>query len=116
LIVDDEPSIREILSTTIESYQYRSITAGNSQQAIDLYTQHHTKIHAILLDYMMPGGNPSQTIAKFHAINPTVRAIVMSGLSAHEIAAKSHGETIKAFLAKPFSTQDLLDTLQSVLN
>jgi two-component system, cell cycle sensor histidine kinase and response regulator CckA len=116
LIVDDEPSIREILSTTIESYQYRSITAGNSQQAIDLYAQHHTKIHAILLDYMMPGSNPSQTIAKFQAINPTVRAIVMSGLSAHEIAAKSHGETIKAFLAKPFSTQDLLDTLQSVLN
>jgi two-component system, cell cycle sensor histidine kinase and response regulator CckA len=116
LIVDDEPSIREILSTTIESYQYRCITANNSQQAIDLYTQHHTEIQAILLDYMMPGGNPTQTIAQFHMINPHVQMIVMSGLSAHEIAAKNHGEKIKAFLSKPFSTQDLLDTLQSVIN
>ena len=116
LIVDDEPSIREILSTTIESYGYQSITASDSQQAIELYTQHHQEIHTILLDYMMPGGNPNHTIAQFHAIDPNVRAILMSGLSAHEIAAHSHGETIKAFLAKPFSTEDLLHTLKSVLN
>jgi two-component system, cell cycle sensor histidine kinase and response regulator CckA len=116
LIVDDEPSIREILGTTIESYQYRTISASNSQQAIDLYTQHHGEIRAILLDYMMPGGNPSDTIAQFHSIDPNVRAIVMSGLSAGEIEAHTQGETIKAFLAKPFSTQDLLHTLRTVLN
>ena len=115
LIVDDEPSIREILGTTIESYQYRTISASNSQQAIDLYTQHHGEIRAILLDYMMPGGDPSETIAQFHSIDPNVRTIVMSGLSAGEIETHTHG-TIKAFLAKPFSTQDLLQTLRNVLN
>jgi two-component system, cell cycle sensor histidine kinase and response regulator CckA len=116
LIVDDEPSIREILGTTIESYGYHSLTASNSKQAIELFTEHHHQIHTILLDYMMPGGNPSDTIAQFHSIDPTVRAIVMSGLCAHEIAEHHHGETIAAFLAKPFSTHDLLDTLHTVLN
>ena len=116
LIVDDEPSIREILGTTIESYQYRTICASNSQQAIELYTQHHNEIQAILLDYMMPGGNPTSTLAQFHSIDPNVRAIVMSGLSAGEISAHHHGETVKAFLAKPFSTEDLLHTLKTVLN
>ena len=115
LIVDDEPSIREILGTTHESYHYRSITASNSQQAIELYAQHHHEIHTILLDYMMPGGDPIDTIAQFHSIDPHVRAILMSGLSAHEIAAQNHGKTIKAFLPKPFSTQDLLHTLKTVL-
>jgi two-component system, cell cycle sensor histidine kinase and response regulator CckA len=116
LIVDDEPSIREILGTTIESYGYQSLTASSSQQAIELFTEHHHRIQTILLDYMMPGGDPSDTIAQFHSIDPTVRAIVMSGLCAHEIAEHHHGETIAAFLAKPFSTQDLLDTLHAVLN
>ncbi len=116
LIVDDEPSIREILGTTIESYEYRSITASSSQQAIELYSQHHQEIQVILLDYMMPGGDPRNTIAQFHSIDPHVRAIVMSGLSADEIEAQSHGGKIKAFLAKPFSTQDLLHTLKAVLN
>jgi two-component system, cell cycle sensor histidine kinase and response regulator CckA len=116
LIVDDEPSIREILGTTIESYGYQSLTASDSQQAIELFAQHHDRIQTILLDYMMPGGNPSDTIAKLHSIDPNVRAIVMSGLSAHEIADFHHGETITAFLAKPFSTHDLLHTLHAVLN
>jgi two-component system, cell cycle sensor histidine kinase and response regulator CckA len=112
LIVDDEPSIREILGTTIESYDYQSVTAHNSQQAIELYRQHHHEIQTILLDYMMPGGNPDHTIAQFHSIDPHVRVIVMSGLSAAEIAAESHGEPATSFLAKPFSTRDLLCALK----
>jgi CheY-like chemotaxis protein len=116
LIVDDEPSIREILGTTIESYGYHSLTASNSKQAIELFTEHHHQIQTILLDYMMPGGDPIDTIAQFHSINPTVRAIVMSGLCPQEIAEHHHGETVAAFLAKPFSTHDLLDTLHTVLN
>ena len=116
LIVDDEPSIREILGTTIESFNYQSITASNSQQAIDLYAQHHQKINTILLDYMMPGGNTSETISRFHSIDPDVRTIVMSGLSALEIAAKNNSEAIDYFLAKPFTTQDLLQALKATLN
>jgi two-component system, cell cycle sensor histidine kinase and response regulator CckA len=116
LIVDDEPSIREILGTTIEAYGYQSLTASNSQQAIELFTEHHHQIQTILLDYMMPGGDTSDTIAQFHSIDPTVCTIVMSGLSAHEIADLYHGETITAFLAKPFTTQNLLHTLHNVLN
>jgi two-component system, cell cycle sensor histidine kinase and response regulator CckA len=116
LIVDDEPSIREIVGTTIESYDYQSITASNSQQAIELYTAHHLEIHTILLDYMMPGGNPNTTISQLHSIDPNVQIIIMSGLSAHEIEAQNHGTAIKAFLAKPFSNQDLLHTLRAVLN
>ena len=116
LIVDDEPSIREIISTTIESYDYHSILASNSQQAIELYTEHHLEIKTILLDYAMPGGNPYQTIARLHSIYPNTHIIIMSGLSPAEIAAKNHGTSIDAFLAKPFSTQDLLRTLKAVLN
>ncbi len=116
LIVDDEPSIREILSTTIESYNYQSITANNSQQAIELYTQHHQQINTILLDYMMPDGDTNETISRFHSIDPDVRTIVMSGLSAVEITSANHGESIEHFLAKPFTTQDLLHAIKAALN
>ncbi|WP_373538460.1 ATP-binding protein [Chamaesiphon sp.] len=115
-IVDDEPAIRDTLATTLESYNYRSIAASNSEQAIELYARHHTEIQTILLDWMMPGSDPTDTIARFHAIDPNVRVILMSGLSVSEIAAQNYGATIKAFLSKPFSTQDLLQTIASVLN
>jgi two-component system, cell cycle sensor histidine kinase and response regulator CckA len=116
LIVDDEPSIREILSTTIESYGYQSVTASDSEQAIDLYTQHHEQIRTILLDYMMPGGNLDRTIDRLYAIDPNVRTIVMSGLSAAEIGDLQHSQIIRSFLAKPFTTQDLLAAIVDELN
>lgn len=116
LIVDDEPSIREILGTTIAAYDYHSITASDRQQAIALYAQHHQEIKTILLDYMMPGGDPTDTISQFQAIDPEVRIIIMSGLSALEIAATSNGEAVAHFLAKPFTTQDLLCALKAVGN
>lgn len=112
LIVDDEPSIREILSATIESYGYQSITASDSQQAIDLYTEHHHQIRTILLDYMMPGGNPELTISQLYAIDPHVRTIVMSGLSTTEIGDLH----VRSFLAKPFSTRDLLQAIAAEVN
>jgi two-component system, cell cycle sensor histidine kinase and response regulator CckA len=111
LIVDDEPSIREILSTTIESYGYQSITASDSQQAIELYTQHHQQINTILLDYMMPGGHPDRTISQLYAIDSHLRVVVMSGLSVTEISDLHHSQIGGSFLAKPFSTQDLLDAI-----
>ncbi len=114
LIVDDEPSIREILGTTIESYEYQTISASNSQQAIELYTEHHQSIRTILLDYMMPGGDTNTTIAQLHSIDPDVKIIIMSGLCAQEVARQSQGTAITAFLAKPFSTHDLLDALKLV--
>jgi two-component system, cell cycle sensor histidine kinase and response regulator CckA len=40
----------------------------------------------------------------------------MSGLSAHEINANNHGNSIESFLAKPFSTHDLLHALRIGLN
>ncbi len=115
LIVDDEPSIREILSTTIEAYHYQSITASNSQQAIELYTQRHQEIRIVLLDCLMPGSNLNDTIDALQAIDSNLRMIVMSGLSAHEIVDRDCDKP-QIFLAKPFSTQDLLYKLRSVLN
>ena len=51
----------------------------------------------------MPGGDPIETLSRFHSIDPDVRTIVMSGLSELEIVAKINDETIDYFLAKPFT-------------
>jgi PAS domain S-box-containing protein len=116
LIVDDEPSIREILSTTLEAYHYQTIAAEDEQHAIELYSQHHRNLLAVLLDYMMPASNPKTTIAELQRINPQVPIIVMSGLSAQEIDVYSQDLAVSAFLPKPFGTHDLLHTLKSAID
>jgi two-component system, cell cycle sensor histidine kinase and response regulator CckA len=40
LVIDDEIAISELLKTTLETYNYRVITANNGAEAIAIYAQH----------------------------------------------------------------------------
>jgi CheY-like chemotaxis protein len=51
-VVDDDPSVRGLLTRTLENEGYRVITAGNGVDALALARRH--KPQAITLDVMMP--------------------------------------------------------------
>ena len=52
LVVDDDPSVRDLLARTLENEGYRVISAANGVQALALAREH--KPQAITLDVMMP--------------------------------------------------------------
>jgi PAS domain S-box-containing protein len=115
LIVDDEANIREMLQITLESYNYRTIVANNGIEAIAAYTTHQDDIKAVVLDIMMPlmdGTSTIEALQQFNA-NRQVKIIACSGLVTSTSLRQMVG--VKAFLAKPFTAEDLLKTLDRVL-
>ncbi|MGH7998165.1 MAG: hypothetical protein ACREPR_01700, partial [Brasilonema sp.] len=56
------------------------------------------------------------TIRTLQKINPSVKIVVISGLSSNKRMAEMSGIGVKAFLSKPYTIQELLKTLHSVLN
>lgn len=117
LIVDDEAAIRETLTFTLKSYNYKTITASNGLEAIELYSRHRDEIAVVLLDLMMPSMDGSTAIFGLQKINPQVKIIAMSGLVSYEEIGYSYEiqTTVREFLSKPFSTDKLLVTLNKVL-
>jgi CheY-like chemotaxis protein len=111
LVVDDEVSVREIIKASLETYNYRTISASDGIEAIALYAQYQSAIQVILLDLMMPSLDSPSTIRALQRINPHVSIVVMSGLSANEPIENMSDVTVQAFLAKPFTSQELLQTL-----
>lgn len=111
LVVDDEVSVREITRASLESYNYRVIMASDGIEAIALYTQHLSEVCFILLDLMMPSLSGASTIRDLRRINSDVSIVVMSGLSANELVKNMSDVHVQAFLAKPFTSQELLQTL-----
>ena len=115
LVVDDETSIRSITSTTLESYNYRVLTACDGIEAISIYAEQKNEIDVVLLDLMMPSLD-SVTIARtLHRLNPHVRIIAMSGLATNEQMTKTlqaHG--VQTFISKPFTAEYLLQMLSKV--
>ncbi|MFB9326262.1 response regulator transcription factor [Paenibacillus aurantiacus] len=55
LIVDDDPSIVDILKDFLEYDQYRVVTANDAQEAWHVFR--NNEVQCIILDIMMPGQN-----------------------------------------------------------
>jgi two-component system, cell cycle sensor histidine kinase and response regulator CckA len=116
LVVDDEPSILEVTKATLETYNYQVLTANNGIEAIALYAQNQAAIELVIMDIMMPSMDGKTAIQILKTINPEAKIIAVSGLvSDPEIVAEING-SINAFVAKPYSNNDLLKAIDEVVN
>jgi len=116
LIIDDEPSIREITKTSLEAYNYKAITASDGIEAIALYAEYRDKISIVLTDMLMPSMDGITTIRTLHKINPNVKIIAISGLATSDKMNAAYDLGIKAFLSKPYTAKQLLETINTVKN
>lgn len=114
LIVDDETAIREITKLSLETYNYRVLTASDGVEALAIYAQYQKEIDLVLLDMMMPAMDGSLTIRTLQKINPSIKIIAISGLISNEKVAESSGNGVKAFLSKPCTAKELLKAIHSV--
>ncbi|MEB3217558.1 MAG: response regulator [Nostocales cyanobacterium 94392] len=114
LVVDDEDSIRDITKTSLESYNYKAITASDGIEAIALYAEHRDKISVVLTDIIMPAMDGLTTIRTLQKINPQVKIIAVSGLVSNDKVNAISDMGIKAFLSKPYTAKQLLQTIGNV--
>ncbi|MBE9210985.1 response regulator [Nostoc sp. LEGE 06077] len=114
LIVDDEAAIREITKTSLESYNYQAITASDGIEAIALYAEHRDEISLVLTDMVMPSMDGLTTIRTLQKINPEVKIIAISGLASSDKVNAVYDIGIKAFLSKPYTANQLLETINVI--
>jgi two-component system cell cycle sensor histidine kinase/response regulator CckA len=116
LVVDDEESVRQITGMTLETSGYRVLVASDGAEAVETYISHKDEIEAVLIDMMMPSMDGSATIRALMEINPQVKIIATSGLAESDRTVKATQLGAQAFLAKPFSTESLLVTLDELIS
>ncbi|MBF2008222.1 MAG: response regulator [Chlorogloeopsis fritschii C42_A2020_084] len=116
LVVDDEDSIRDITKTSLETYNYKAITASDGIEAIALYAEHRDEISVVLTDMLMPSMDGLTTIRTLKKINPNVKVIAVSGLASADKVNAANDIGVKAFLSKPYTAKQLLQTIGAVKN
>ena len=115
LVVDDEPSILEATKATLETYNYRVLTAKDGIEAITLYSDNQAKISVVLMDLMMPEMSGLVAMETLKKINPSVKLIANSGLTEKEQITAAEKIAIKGFIAKPYTAEILLRQLKKVI-
>ncbi|MBE9016378.1 PAS domain-containing protein, partial [Chroococcidiopsidales cyanobacterium LEGE 13417] len=115
LIVDDEAAVQQITQTSLEAYNYRTLIASDGIEAIALFVQHKQEISAVLMDMTMPLLDGLNAIRTLQRMAPQVKIIATSGLASNSQLAEAAGINVQAFLSKPYTLKELLDTLNRIL-
>jgi PAS domain S-box-containing protein len=115
LVVDDEESIRQVIRSALERFNYRILLARDGTEAVVLFAQHAHAIQCVITDIAMPYMDGETTIRALRRINPNIRFIIASGRGARLDAVTAAHLDIDAVLPKPFTTENLLQTLHRVL-
>jgi PAS domain S-box-containing protein len=115
LVVDDEPSIRELARTVLETFGYSVLTAGDGQQALEVFRRHAGQVRLALVDMMMPVLDGPATIHALRTLNPKLAVIAASGLDSPTPAGAA-SLTLQGYLRKPYSAHALLAAVRKVLD
>jgi two-component system cell cycle sensor histidine kinase/response regulator CckA len=115
LVVDDEEPILKITSNSLETHGYRVLTANDGIEAIALYAEYGEEISTVIVDMMMPSMDGPTTINLLQKMNPAVKIIAVSGLVSSNKVNLATNSGIKALLNKPYSTNELLETIREVV-
>ncbi len=114
LVVDDEPSVRQITQKTLEAFGYRVLVATDGADALAHYARRGDEISAVITDMMMPVKDGAATIRVLQKLNPSVRIIAASGL-----VNNGHGTSaslgVRHFLPKPYTADTLLTVIKQCL-
>ena len=115
LIVDDDPSTVELLTTILEPFGYEILTAKSGLEALKMLEEHDIDI--VLLDLMMPEMNGYEVCKRIKG-NKDTQMIPILVISAHS-GLDSNIEAIKAgaegFIAKPFNNQLVVAYVKSLI-
>ncbi len=106
LVVDDEPSQRDIASRMLKVLEYDPECVDSGESAV-AYLQEN-RVDMVLLDMMMdPGINGRQTYEHIIRIHPNQKAIIASGFSESEEVKMALQLGARRFIKKPYSIEQL---------
>lgn len=109
LIVEDDEAIKHLITTTLETQNYRFHTAGNGSQAIIEAVSHNPDI--VILDLGLPDIDGINIIKKIRSWS-TMPIIVVSARSMDQDKIEALDAGADDYLTKPFSVEELLARLR----
>lgn len=112
LIVDDDPDIRKVLKLLLGT-TYDVAEVENGASAVD-YIREHTETDLVLLDVMMPGMSGLETCNELRRYS-NAPVLFLTAKSAEEDRIGAYRSGGDDFLSKPFSHDELLAKVSSLL-
>ena len=118
LVVDDEQSIRIMLTHMLEQEGHEVIVAEDGEQGVNLYRDNLPDL--VISDLVMPNKNGIDMILELKKEHPELRMLAISGgggiTGAFDYLPTAKLVGANSILKKPFGIQDLREALDDILD
>ncbi|MBE0556249.1 MAG: response regulator, partial [Proteobacteria bacterium] len=116
LLAEDNGSVRRIAEKMLISCGYKVLTAGDGEEALDIFRRNKGDVALALLDVVMPKKGGMQVYEEMIATDPGMKVLFLSGYSANAIHESFVLLPGLSFLQKPFSQEALARKVRDVLD
>lgn len=113
LVVDDDESIRKILSTILEDEGYSVDTAQDGKEALERSNMEFYNL--ALIDVRLPDIEGVVLLAKFRETTPRMRKIIITGFPSIQNAIEAVNNKADGYMLKPFDISKILELIKEQL-
>lgn len=105
LVIDDEPSIRNLVRTSLQTHEYVVEEAGNGEDGLSVTASFHP--HLVILDLGLPDITGLEVLRRLRAWT-AVPVIILTVEDSEETKVALLDAGANDYLTKPFGLQELL--------
>ncbi|MDR3718659.1 MAG: PAS domain S-box protein [Bryobacteraceae bacterium] len=116
LLVEDQPDVRLLTMTILESLGYVVLEADCGVKALEISKRNPSQIDLLLTDVIMPGITGPELAKRLRVLRPSIKVLFVSGYA--EDGVMSDGDAASGFqlLPKPFTPTALAAKVREMLH
>ena len=116
MIVDDEPSMRMLLTDVLEEMGYHVIQAADSQTGLAIL-QSEVRLDLLISDVGLPGGMNGRQMADVARVNrPELKVLFVTGFAENSMLNENHLGPGMSVLTKPFDIGLLTERVREIIS
>jgi len=113
LVIDDERGIRDGCTRALEPQGFEVAKAATLREGLELFQR--AQFDLVLLDIMLPDGRGITILEPIHTQDPDAVCVIITGYATVELAVEAIKLGAYDFIAKPFTADQLLMTVNQGL-
>jgi DNA-binding NtrC family response regulator len=115
MVIDDEQDIADVMKRGLELNGFETVAFSDPNIALEHFHNYSGEYCLAVIDIRMPNINGFDLARKFHALNPTVKKVLMSAFEIHQKEVKQVLPSVPAddFITKPIAISKLKATIMN---
>ena len=114
LVVEDAPSLRDLICEALNKFRCTVLSARNAQEALQIVRERKSAIDLLLTDVVMPGMDGTALAKEVRLLCPETKILYMTGYSGEFIRADMLTPGV-SLIRKPFTPADLGRKIRKML-